>query len=29
MCDGIQYQEHKIYFPQNDARLPVLLRQLK
>lgn len=26
MCGGIQYQEHKIYFPQPDARLPVLLR---
>lgn len=26
MCGGIQYQEHKIYFPQNDARLSVLLR---
>lgn len=26
MCGGIQYQDQKIYFPQNDARLPVLLR---
>ena len=26
MCGGIQYQDHKIYFPQPDARLPVLLR---
>ncbi len=26
MCGGIQYQEHKIYFPQHEARLPVLLR---
>ncbi|MDR4517971.1 MAG: hypothetical protein MRK00_11385 [Nitrosomonas sp.] len=26
MCGGIQYQDHKIYFPQPDARLPVRLR---
>ena len=26
MCGGIQYQDHKIYFPQPDARLPVKLR---
>lgn len=26
MCGGIQYQDQKIYFPQPDARLPVLLR---
>jgi len=26
MCGGIQYQDHTIYFPQYDARLPVLLR---
>ena len=26
MCGGIKYQENKIYFPQPDARLPVMLR---
>lgn len=26
MCGGIQYQDHQIYFPQSDARLPVKLR---
>ena len=26
MCGGIQYQDHKIFFPQADARLPVKLR---
>ena len=26
MCGGIQYQDHKIYFPQPEARLPVNLR---
>ena len=26
MCGGIQYQDHKIYFPQPDAKLPVKLR---
>lgn len=26
MCGGIQYQDHKIYFPQPGARLPVRLR---
>lgn len=26
MCGGIQYQEQKIYFPNPEARLPVLLR---
>ncbi len=26
MCGGIQYQNHKIFFPQPDARLPVKLR---
>ena len=26
MCGGIQYQDHKIFFPQTDARLPVKLR---
>ena len=26
MCGGIECQNHKIYFPQPDARLPVLLR---
>lgn len=26
MCGGIQYQDHKIFFPQPDAKLPVKLR---
>ena len=26
MCGGIEYQDQKIYFPQPNARLPVLLR---
>lgn len=26
MCGGIEYQDQKIYFPQPDARLPVMLR---
>ena len=26
MCGGIQYQNHKIFFPQSDAKLPVKLR---
>ena len=26
MCGGIQYQDQKIYFPQPDARIPVMLR---
>ena len=26
MCDGIEYQDRKCYFPQSDARLPVRLR---
>jgi len=26
MCGGIQYQDYKFYFPQNNALLPVLLR---
>lgn len=26
MCDGVQYHDHKIYFPQLDAKLPVKLR---
>ena len=26
MCGGIEYQDNKIYFPQPNARLPVLLR---
>lgn len=26
MCGGIEYQDHKIYFPQPGARLPVRLR---
>ncbi len=26
MCGGIEYQDHKIYFPQPNARLPVMLR---
>ncbi len=26
MCGGIEYQENKIYFPQPEARLPVMLR---
>lgn len=24
MCSGIEYQEHKVYFPQPNAKLPVL-----
>lgn len=27
MCGGVQYHEHKIYFPQPAARLPVKLRR--
>ncbi len=26
MCGGIQYQDHKIFFPQSDAKLPIKLR---
>lgn len=26
MCGGVEYQDHKIYFPQPNARLPVMLR---
>ncbi|SFM43505.1 hypothetical protein [Nitrosomonas communis] len=26
MCGGIEYQNHKIYFPQPNPKLPVLLR---
>jgi putative SOS response-associated peptidase YedK len=26
MCGGIQYQNQKIYFPQPNAKLPVMLR---
>ena len=26
MCGGIEYQDHKLYFPQPDARLPIRLR---
>lgn len=26
MCGGIQYQGHKIFFPQPDAKLPIKLR---
>jgi len=26
MCGGIEYQDHKIFFPQADAKLPVKLR---
>lgn len=26
MCGGIQYQDHKIYFPQSGAKLPVRFR---
>ena len=26
MCGGVQYQDHTIYFPQPDAKLPIRLR---
>lgn len=26
MCGGVQYHDHKIYFPQPDAKLPIRLR---
>lgn len=26
MCGGVQYYEHKIYFPQPDTKLPVKLQ---
>lgn len=26
MCAGVQYQDHTIYFPQPDAKLPIRLR---
>ncbi len=26
MCGGVQYQGHKIFFPQPDAKLPIKLR---